>query len=53
MDPESSRGSGDWGDVEFCIFCINFNFFFAIGLYGINYMEFIDFFFFFGSPEHG
>lgn len=47
MDPESSRGSGDWGDVEFCIFCIDFNFFFfALGLYGINYMEFIDFFFF-------
>ena len=44
MDPESSRGSGGKGDVEFHRLCFDFNVF-AVGLYDINYMEYTDPFF--------
>lgn len=44
MDPESSRGTGGKGDMEFHILCFDFSVF-AVGLYDINYMEYTDPFF--------
>lgn len=45
MNPENSRGSDGWGDMEFRILYLHYWFrktFFAIGVYDTKYLEFIE-----------